>query len=147
MNISDAGLQFICDREGVRLDAYPDPGSGGEPWTIGVGHTDPGNIKPGDTCTMEQAMAWLRSDVAWAEGAVNSQVRVSLTQGQFDALVDFVFNEGTANFASSTLLRLLNLGQYDEADAQFVRWNMAAGHVMGGLTTRRNLEAEMFDGN
>src|SRR5579864_8652257 len=146
MNVSDAGLKFIADREGVRLLAYPDPGTGGEPWTIGVGHTDPGHIRPGDTCSMEQAMAWLRDDCATAEDAVSRLVAVPLTQTQFDALVDFVFNEGEGNFASSTLLRLLNAGDYEGADRQFIRWNLANGHVLGGLTTRRRLEAAMFEG-
>lgn len=145
MQLSDKGLHFIMAHEGVRLAAYPDPGSGGEPWTIGVGHT--GGVRPGDTCTMDQAMAWLRSDVAWAEAAVNSQCRAPLTQDQFDALVDFTFNEGTGNFSSSTLLRLLNADppDYEGADRQFARWNQAAGRVLPGLVTRRADEAAMFE--
>jgi lysozyme len=142
MRASDAGLKFIAEREGVRLAAYPDPGTGGAPWTIGVGHTR--GVKQGDTCCCDQAMAWLVVDATEAEDAVNRLVKVPLTQHQFDALVDFVFNEGAGNFAGSTLLRLLNAGDYDGADRQFCRWNIAAGHVMGGLTRRRALEAAKF---
>ncbi len=148
MRISDRGLEHITASEGCRLEAYPDPGTApphgnGEPWTIGVGHT--GGVKPGDTCTMEQAMAWLRSDVAWAEAAVNRRITVPLAQSQFDALVSFVFNVGESQFGTSTLLRLLNAGDYRGAAAQFDRWNLAGGRVMPGLVRRRAEERAMFE--
>lgn len=143
MNISDKGLLEIMQHEGVRLSAYPDPATGGAPWTIGVGHTD--GVKPGDTCTWAQAMEWLRQDIAWAENAVNGLVHVPLDQNQFDALVDFVFNVGTTQFKSSTLLRLLNEGDYEGADEQFQYWVYAAGRVMPGLITRRHDEAVLFN--
>lgn len=145
MQISGAGLRFIMAREGVRLVAYQD--SVGV-WTIGCGHTGRAQGQPvrdGDTCTYAQAMQWLRDDSQWAADAVNRDVKVPLTQHQFDALVDFVFNEGEGSFAGSTLLRLLNAGDYDGADAQFKRWNLAGGRVLAGLVTRRELEAEMFE--
>lgn len=144
MRTSDHGLQHIMESEGCRLDAYPDPGSGGTPWTIGVGHT--GGVRPGDRCTMEEAMAWLRADVAWAEEAVSGQVRVPLSQRQFDALVSFVFNVGAGQFGSSTLLRLLNQGDHAGAAAQFERWTRAAGRVLPGLVKRRAAERAMFEG-
>lgn len=144
MKTSDRGLHFIMAHEGVRLEAYPDPGTGGEPWTIGVGHTS--GVRQGDTCTMDQAMAYLRQDVGVAEDAVNRLVNVALTQEQFDALVDFTFNEGPGALASSTLLRLLNAGDYAGADRQFARWNFANGRVLPGLVTRRADEAALFQG-
>lgn len=142
MKISDKGLLEIMQHEGVRFQAYPDPASGGAPWTIGVGHTR--GVLPGTTCTYDQAMAWLRQDVTWAENAVNSLVHVSLDQNQFDALVDFVFNVGVDQFEHSTLLRLLNEGDYDGAEEQFQYWVYAAGRVMPGLVTRRQDEAALF---
>ena len=144
MKTSQSGLDFIADHEGLELVAYPDPGTGGEPWTIGVGHT--GGVKPGDTCTKHEALQWLAEDVETAEKAVLRMVDVPLSQNQFDALVSFVFNCGAGNFEKSTLLRLLNDLDYDGASEQFQRWNRAAGREMAGLTKRRHAEAALFDG-
>jgi lysozyme len=142
MQTSANGLAFIRDHEGCELHAYPDPGSGGEPWTIGVGHT--GGVKPGDTCTMEQAMQWLKEDVQEAEEAVNRLVKVELSQDQFDALVSLVFNIGGGNFAKSTLLKKINALNFEGAADEFPRWNRAAGRVMAGLTKRRHAEQSLF---
>lgn len=144
MKTSQAGLDFIAEHEGLELTAYPDPGSGGEPWTIGVGHT--GGVKQGDTCTKHEALQWLSEDVETAENAVNRLVTVELTQSQFDALVSFTFNCGAGNLASSTLLKMVNDEYYDGAKRQFPRWNKAAGREMAGLTKRRHAEAALFDG-
>jgi lysozyme len=140
MKTSPAGIKFIEEREGCRLTAYQD--SVGV-WTIGVGHTI--GVVPGMTITQEEADDLLAEDLANAEAAVNSLVKVPLSQPQFDALVDFVFNEGATQFRSSTLLRLLNAGDYEGADQQFARWDLAGGRVLAGLVTRRRLEAEMFE--
>lgn len=144
MRTSERGLQFIKEHEGCVLAAYPDPATGGDPWTIGVGRAH--GVKPGDTCTEEQAMQWLAEDVREAEKAIERLVTVDLTQDQFDALVSFVFNLGAGNFASSTLLKRINAGAFDEAAEQFKRWDRAAGRVMAGLTKRRHAEAALFAG-
>ena len=130
------------DREGCKLHAYPDPATGAEPWTIGVGRAH--GVKHGDTCTRDEAMEWLREDAVTAEKCINNSVRVAITQNQFDALVSFVFNVGCGNFRNSTLLKLLNDGEDIKAAEQFAVWNKAAGHVMAGLTTRRLAEKEQF---
>jgi GH24 family phage-related lysozyme (muramidase) len=75
---------------------------------------------------------------------VNELVKVPMTQGQFDALVSLVFNIGRAQFATSTLLRLLNVGDKAGAAAQFPRWNKQGGVVLAGLTARRELERQRF---
>lgn len=142
MKTSQRGLDFIAEHEGCVLAAYPDPGSGNEPWTIGIGHT--GGVKPGDTCTMAQALHWLAEDVGEAESAIGRLVKVDLTQDQFDALVSLIFNIGARNFANSTLLKMVNAGNFDGAELQFQRWNMASNKVMAGLTKRRLAEAELF---
>lgn len=142
MKISDRGLQLIRISEGLKLIAYPDPGTGAEPWTIGVGHTK--GVRRGDVCTESEAMAWLREDCAEAEACVETWVEPDLAQHQFDALVSFVFNLGCGNFKGSTLLKLINAGNFGAAKAQFKKWNKAAGRVLAGLTTRRLAEAEMF---
>jgi len=133
-------VQMIKDSEALRLTAYlPTPN---DRWTIGWGHTS--NVSEGMTITEAQAEAFLRDDLAWAENAVNSKVTVGLTQHHFDALVSFVFNIGAGAFASSTLLRKLNAGDYEGAANEFPRWNKQAGKVLGGLVTRRAAEMEYF---
>jgi GH24 family phage-related lysozyme (muramidase) len=71
-------------------------------------------------------------------------VKVSVTQNQFDALVDFVFNLGQGKFAGSTLLRGLNAGDFSGAAAEFVKWDHAGGQVVPGLLRRRLAEAQLF---
>lgn len=139
MDISQAGIDAIKDYEGVRLKAYDD---GVGVWTIGVGHTK--GVKRGDEITMTQADEFLRTDLADAEKAVNTRVTVPLTQGQFDALVSFVFNLGSGAFMASTLLKKLNARDYDGAADEFLRWNKAGGRVLAGLVKRRISERIMF---
>ena len=142
MKCSDAGLEFIMAHEGCKLEAYPDPATGGEPWTIGVGHT--GGVKPGDTCTKERALEWLRKDAETAERCVNASVKGNITQNQFDALCSLVFNIGCGNFGKSTVLREVNEENDMSAAAAFGMWNKAAGKVMAGLTKRRQDEMRLF---
>jgi lysozyme len=139
LKYSDTGIKFTESFEGCRLEAYLD--QGGIP-TIGYGHIH--GVKMGDKCTQEQAEQWLSDEVKNAEDAVNDLVQVPLTQNQFDALVDFVYNLGAGNFEKSTLLRRLNKGLYKEASEQFALWNRAGGFVRDGLTRRRVAEKELF---
>lgn len=141
MKISEAGLSLIKEFEGLRLSAYPDPATGGRPWTIGYGHTR--GVNPGDKITQAQADAFLREDVAEFERAVSRLAPIT-TQGQFDALVSFAFNVGAANLEKSTLLRLHRAGDYFRASQEFPKWNKAAGKVMAGLTRRRLAEAALY---
>ena len=140
MNTSDAGLDLIKSHEGLRLRAYLDSV---EIPTIGYGHTR--GVELGMTCDEAQADAWLRDDVKIAERCVNGLVTVPLTQGEFDALVSFVFNLGCANLRESTLLRKLNDSDYDGAAQEFARWNHAGGEVVAGLTARRQAERQRFE--
>lgn len=142
MPISERGLNLIKSFEGLSLRAYPDPGTNGEPYTIGYGHT--GGVQPGDTCTESEAAEFLRGDCGKAERCVDDHVGVDLTQSQYDALVSFIYNCGCGNFKGSTLLKLVNQGYMDAAAGEFGKWNKAAGHVMAGLTRRRTAEAELF---
>lgn len=142
MPISEAGLALLRKHEGLRLKAYPDPASGGDPWTIGYGHTR--GVKRGDQITLEQAEAFLREDAAEAENAVLRLVERPLTQGQHDALISFVFNVGEGNFAKSTLLKLINAGEMSRAADEFSKWTLAAGKRMPGLVKRRSEERHMF---
>ncbi|MDB5707867.1 MAG: lysozyme [Sphingomonas bacterium] len=132
--------------EGCELTAYPDPGSGGDPWTIGFGATGPG-IKRGVVWTQQQANDRLAADVArFGEQVAAMLDGAPTTQGQFDAMTSFAFNVGARNLATSTLLRMHRSRDYDGAVGQFLRWNKAAGKVMNGLTTRREAEAAIYRG-
>ena len=145
MNYSKNGLHLTENFEGLRLTAYPDPATHGDPWTIGYGHTG-AEIHQGMTITQEQAEEFLMQDVQKAVQTVNSKVHTDLTQNEFDALVDFVFNCGAGNFAGSTLLRKINAGDMEGAALEFQKWDKAAGHVMAGLVRRRQAEADLFKG-
>lgn len=149
--IGPAGLELIRSFEDLRLRAYlPTPN---DVWTIGYGHTR--GVKPGDVCTPEQALQWLREDCAEAETAVRQLVKVPLTQGRFDALVSFVFNVGAdidadtiaEGLGDSTLLRKLNAGDYVAAADEFLKWNKQKGKVLNGLVRRRAAERELFLGS
>lgn len=137
------GLNLTESSEGLSLKAYPDPGTGGAPWTIGWGHTG-SDVYEGLAITRERAEALLIDDIKSAEHDVHSFVKVALNQHQYDALVDFSFNVGGMNFRGSTLLRLLNAGDFAGADAEFKKWNKGGGKVLSGLVTRRNNEATFF---
>ena len=142
LNYSRNGLALTELFEGDILTAYQDPRG---IWTIGYGHT--GDVHPGQTITQEQAVALLFNDLRTAVECVNEVVTVTLTQSQFDALVDFAFNVGVTNFRHSTLLRDVNEGRFPQALAQFRLWDHCGGVVNAGLLRRRNAEAAEFSGN
>lgn len=142
MKISDNGLSLIEKFEGCRLAAYPDPATGGEPWTIGYGHTD--GVNKNDSITQSQADQFLREDLAPIYTTIDRCVKRTVNQNQFDALCSFIFNVGVGNFTRSTLLNKLNNGDFRGASDEFLRWNRAAGRVMLGLTRRRAAERTLF---
>ena len=124
--------------------AYPDPGSGGDPWTIGWGSTGP-DVKPGVIWTQQQCDDRLAEDLAaFAKGVAKAIGTAPTTQHQFDAMVSFAYNVGTGNLAASTLLKLHKAGDHQAAAQQFARWNKAAGKVLAGLTKRRAAEAALY---
>lgn len=139
MKTSENGIKFIEGNEGLRLQAYKDVAG---IWTDGYGNTH--NVIPGSTITQAKAESDLLTNIAGSEYVVNTVVKVVLTQNQFDALVDFVFNLGSGNFQSSTLLRKLNAGDFSGAALEFPKWNHAGGVVVAGLTTRRLAEQHLF---
>ncbi len=139
----DVAVELIKKFEGLELTAYPDPGTGGDPWTIGWGATGPG-IKKGVTWTREQADRRLEQDVKNFADGVAAVVKVATNQNQMGALISFAYNVGLSALAGSTLLRKLNAGDYEGAKGQFARWNRAGGRVLAGLTRRRSAEAAKF---
>ncbi|HGB3193967.1 TPA: lysozyme [Salmonella enterica subsp. enterica serovar Waycross] len=143
MKLSQRGIDLIKQFEGYSSKAYPDPATGGDPFTVGYGHTGK-DVKPGMVITAEQAEKMLRDDVARFESGVSALLKVPTTQGQFDAMVSLAYNIGLGNFGKSTLLRKHNEKCYSCAAGQFPAWNRAAGKVMNGLTRRRNAERDVY---
>jgi lysozyme len=103
-------------------------------------------VHPGETITEQEAEQRLVTDMQTAVTVINALVKVAITQGQFDAMVDFVFNEGQGHFATSTLLKKLNAGDFAGAAAQCLVWDEAGGQIEPGLLRRRQAEAAMFTG-
>lgn len=136
-----AGLALIKQFEGCVLTAYPDPGTGGDPWTIGYGHTG-SDVYRGLSITQQQAEDLLKRDLQRFEQEVCNLVKVSLTDNQFAALVSFDYNTGS--LSSSTLLRLLNASNYQGAADQFLQWTHAGNQVLPGLVSRRQAERRLF---
>jgi len=141
MQFSAAGMELLKKSEGFRNRVYMDVA--GFP-TIGYGHRllHPESFPNG--IDEAQAANLLASDVRDAEQAVERLVKVTLTQGQFDALVDFCFNLGAGRLASSTLLKDLNCGRYDDAAGQLLLWDHAAGKEFPALKARREAEVELW---
>lgn len=141
MEYSKSGEQLTESFEGCRLTAYQD--STGI-WTIAYGHTK--GVTAGMICTQDQADQWLTEDIAFAVANVNRKVHIPLTQGEFDSMVDFDFNLGNGSLDSSTLLKLVNSGDFAAAANQFDEWDHAGGQVVAGLLRRRQAEEQEFLG-
>lgn len=144
MHVSPSGVDLICNFEGLRLKAYDD---GVGVWTIGFGTTKYPNgirVKKGDTCTLDQAKAYMQNDLKSFEQTVNNTVKVPLNQNQFDALVSLAYNIGTNAFSKSTLVKKLNSNDIRGAADQFDLWVNAGGERMQGLVNRRAKEKALF---
>jgi lysozyme len=116
-------------------------------WTVGWGHLvtrDLAAPRPAPI-TMEEAEALLAADLATAARAVLRLVRVSLTDGQYEALIDFAYNAGAGNLEISTLRRVINRGDYAGAPEQLMRWVHASAVKLPGLVRRRAAEAELWE--
>ncbi len=142
--LSDA-LALIKQFEGCRLDAYPDPGTGGEPWTVGWGSTGPG-IRKGVRWTQAQADQRLAEDVAKFATGVDQLLTIPTKPHQRGALISLAYNIGLGALSGSTLLRKHNAADFAGAQAQFAAWNKAGGKVMSGLVRRRAAEASVYGG-
>ena len=144
-------VPLIAEFEGFRERAYPDPGTGGKPWTIGFGSTRDEHgqpIKPGTVWTRARAEARFRRDVQeFAEHVDRIIDGAPTTPNQKAAMVSLAYNVGPANLATSTLLRLHKVGDYAGAANEFARWKFAAGKVLPGLVRRRAAEAKLYRGD
>ena len=139
MKTSKDGLQLIKDFEGLELSAYK---CAAGVWTIGYGHIK--GVQEGMSISEARANEMLNEELTEYENYINKGVTVPLSPCQFDAMVSWVYNLGNGNLSSSTLLKVLNSGDYAGVPAQMLRWNKAGGKVLAGLTRRRQAEADMF---
>lgn len=136
LSLSAAALVGMALHEGYRDTAYiPVPG---DVPTIGFGTTD--GVKSGDKITPTQALVRALADIQRFEGAIKRCVTVPLHQHEYDAYTSLAYNIGGGAFCSSTLVRVLNQGQYAEACRQILRWDRFNGAPLRGLTVRRQAE-------
>lgn len=142
MQFNDAGMSLIKNFEGCVLTAYPDPGTGGEPYTIGYGHT--GHVLPNMKISQAIAETLLESDIQKTVEGVQAILHPTLTDNQFSAVVCFAFNVGLGNLKNSSLLKFLNAGNTGLAANEFLKWDKAAGKVLPGLVKRRAAEQALF---
>ena len=141
MKSSELLLNKIIDFEGCKLTAYKCPAG---VWTIGVGHTN--GVKQGQTITEAQAMSLLKGDLLPCENYVNN-LGVCKTQGEFDALVDFTFNLGTAALGRSTLLKYIRAKKPEQyIREEFAKWVNSKGMRLKGLVIRRQWETDRYFG-
>jgi|SRR5690606_26368097 len=138
---SQNGVALIKRFEGLRLNKYQDCTG---KWTIGYGHLIKCNETFNNILTQEEALVLLLNDIQETEKEVLRVLTPDVNQNQFDALISFTFNLGIKNLENSTLLMLVNQGQYQLAGKQFLRWNLAGGHICDGLTKRRKAESALF---
>ena len=150
--LSAEGEEFIVEFEGFSSKLYNDQAGH---CTIGVGHlvhlgncnTNEGGLENGISKT--QAIKLMRGDAKSKVDAVDANVKVPLTQAQFDALVSFTFNVGEHNFETSTLLKKLNAGELDAVPTELKRWNKITVNgkkvASKGLTRRREREGKLFE--
>ena len=139
MKTGTKGIELIKHFEGCELEAYK---CAAGVWTIGYGHIK--GVTPESVITQEQAEQMLVEELNEYEGYINDMVTTPLSQNQFDALVSWVYNLGGGNLKASTLLKVLNSGDFNGVPAQLMRWNKAGGKVLEGLTRRRQAEADLF---
>jgi lysozyme len=143
LELSQKGMSTVQYYEGLRLQPYAEVRGR---YAIGYGH----HVKQGEDyskgITKKQADALLRKDLRNASNSVVELVNVPVSQGQYDALVSFVFNVGPSNFAGSTLLKKLNSGDYEGAAREFQKWTKAGkpGKTLPGLVARRHAEKDLF---
>lgn len=139
MKISAEGLALIKKFEGCELTAYQ---CSAGVWTIGYGHTK--GVEKGMTISKESAEEMLVEELNEYENYISDNVTSPLSQNQFDAMVSWVYNLGPSNLLASTLLKVLNAGDYDGVPAQIKRWNKAGGQTLDGLIRRREAESLLF---
>lgn len=153
LEASEIAAGIIAKWEGMatklpdgRYQAYPDPGTGGKPWTIGVGTTGP-DVGPDTIWTRDKCLDRFHADLAkFASGVAKAIGDAPTTQAQFDAMTSLAYNIGLGAFGDSTLLKKHKAGDFTGAAAQFDKWINAGGKPMQGLRARRWDERRLYEG-
>lgn len=148
MNYSSNAPAFAAGFEGYSPVAVHHPEDPPNVWTMGYGSTywDGKPVTEGMSCTQDEALAQLGAGLQTAANCITATVHVTLTQGEFDACTDFVYNLGCGRWISSTARARLNAGNYHGASSAFEMWGRAGGVVMAGLLRRRKAEEAVFNG-
>jgi lysozyme len=147
MPLNSAAVELIKEFEGFVNHWYPDPVSGGKPWTCCYGHTEaagPPKFARGQTFTKAEGEAILQRDLARFAATVEQAIKVKVTGNQFGACVSLAYNIGEPAFLRSTLLKKLNAADYSGAAQEFSRWNKVGAKVIAGLSRRRAAEKALF---
>lgn len=152
MTYSQDCLDLIKAFEGLRLEMYNDPAGNA---TVGYGHLihmgpidgRPSEAPYKDGCSELQAELDLADDAQIHAVQMEKWVKVELTQGQYDALTDFVYNLGINKFSSSTLLESVNAGSWTDAVYQLQLWVHSGGQILSGLVKRRAAETALIKGD
>lgn len=139
MTYSEACVDLVGTFEGLRMTAYQDQRG---IWTLGFGHAY--GVEEGQTCTVDQAKAWLSQDLMIADRALQGCIHTLVNQNQWDAMCSLAYNIGGSAFAHSTLVSLLNEIDFMGAANQFLVWNKVNGEPNAGLTNRRAAERKLF---
>ena len=145
MKVSNKGLELIKEFEGFSSVAYL---CSAKKATIGYGNTfweDGTPVKIGDQISKERAETLLKHVVDNFSVAVEVDIKIEVTQNQFDAMVSLAYNIGLGAFKNSTLLRQLNRGNFVGASQEFLRWDKSNGKPLPGLTRRREREKLLFE--
>lgn len=139
--VAALAIAVVGGFEGLRQNAYPDPASGGKPWTICYGHTE--GVKPGDRKSIEECKALLLSDLTVYSEGILSCTTVPLTDERFVALTSFAYNVGVQTACRSSVVRLINQGSTRQGCDRLMQFNKAFGITFPGLTARRAREREL----
>lgn len=149
MRVNQAALDLIKEFEGFEAKAYPDPGTGGDPWTIGYGTTGRAGVgidpKPGMTITEAEAEYYLQKGVDKFAKKIAPHITAPINENEFGAFVSLAYNIGPGAFRRSSTLRHFNAGNKARAAQNMLLWNKAGGRVLNGLVRRRKAEKALFE--
>lgn len=134
-------VALIGGFEGLRQNAYPDPATGGKPWTVCYGETL--DVRKGDYHTIAECKAMLIQSLEKYANGIENCVKAPLPDDRFVALVSFSYNVGVGAACKSSVVKLINAGQTRAGCDALMRWNKAAGITFPGLTKRRAKEREL----
>ena len=138
--VAAMAVALVGGFEGLRQSAYPDPATGGKPWTICFGSTE--GVKPGDYKSIAECKALLVTELDKYSNGIEACLKVPVPDKRFVALVSFSYNAGVKAACNSSVVKNINAGNTRAGCDALLRWNKAAGVVFPGLTKRRQRERE-----